>query len=247
MGFFPHLLLQPSFWQLWLAQIESFIGLTALAVALTGILVVRDYRRTLLLSLWVAYLCYGVTKTFNIYTHDYYQLPLVPIVALSLGPSLALITRWLAKYQSDTLNRLAIAGTTVALLWIVVIYLQDLPERSTFGKEVAIAETIGESVDHSTNVIVLGPREERPLRYHGEFAARYWPRLNEITEDGETVEKHWLALEELRNPEYFVVRDQAEFRRQPELWPLLRSKYNVLKETDDYLIFLRSHDRGVAQ
>jgi hypothetical protein len=247
MGFSPHLLLQPLFWQLWLMKIQSFIGLTAFVVALTGILVVRDYRRTLLLSLWVAYLCYGVTKTDNIYTHDYYQLPLVPIAALSLGPSLALITQWLAKHRLVTPNRLAIASTAVALLLIEPLYLQDLPDRSSFRKEVAIAEAIGKTVHHSTNVTVLGAREERPLRYHGEFAGRYWPNLKEIAEDNETVEKHWLALEESRNPEYFVVRDQAEFHRQPELQPLLRSKYRVLEETADYLIFLRSHDRGVAQ
>jgi hypothetical protein len=242
MGFSPRLLLQPSFWQLWLMKIQSFIGLTAFVVALIGIMVARDCRRTLLFSLWIAYLCYGVTKTENIFTHDYYQLPLVPIAALSLGPSLALITRWLAQHQSVTLNRLAIIGAAAALLALVPLDLQDLPDRSWFDKEIAIAEAIGTSVHHSTNVIVLGERAERPLRYHGEFAGTYWPNLNDIGEDNEAIEKHWLALEESRKPEYFVIRDQAEFRRQPELRDLLPSKYHVLEETADYLIFVRSDD-----
>jgi hypothetical protein len=139
MGSFPHLLLQPLFWQLWLMQTQRFIRLTALAVALPGIRVVHDYRRTLLF----AYLCYGATKTYYIYI---LPTPIAPVAALSLGPSLALITRRLAKFRSDTLNRLATAAAAVALFSILPIYyLQDRPDRSRFAKEFAIAGTIGKS------------------------------------------------------------------------------------------------------
>lgn len=250
-GFLPHLLLRSSFWQDWLTEIHDFVGLPALLVALAGIRVVDpDYRRKLLFSLWAAYLAYGIAKTYHIHTHGYYQLPLVPIVALSLGPSLALITRWLAKHRLGAPARLAIAVIAAgALLSNVAIYVRDRPDRSGSSREVAIAEAIGESVRHNTSVIVLGPREERPLRYHGEFAGTYWPNRSEIAAESvfghapQTADERWLALEESWKPQYFVVRDQREFRRQPGLQHLLRSNYRLMEETADYLIFdLRSRE-----
>ncbi len=45
----------------------------------------RPRPRWLLISLWIGYLVYGLTLPFQMFTHSYYHIQLIPVVALGLA------------------------------------------------------------------------------------------------------------------------------------------------------------------
>jgi len=86
-SFLPHLLLKSYFWIDWLSLIGQTVGYISFAGAIVGLLMIRKgFRRAVLLGLWTGYFIFGFFFTLHIHTHGYYQLPFVPVVALSLGP-----------------------------------------------------------------------------------------------------------------------------------------------------------------
>ncbi len=85
--FIPALLGDPFFyvqWQIKSAVVASSIGIM---LGLIGIFLVRKrIARVFLLGIWGAYLAFGLYFNYHISTHDYYSLPLIAIVAVSLAP-----------------------------------------------------------------------------------------------------------------------------------------------------------------
>lgn len=245
-GFIPSLMLEVSFWKLWLGQIHRFVGLIAFAIALLGIVIARPgYPRMLLLGLWGAYFAYGISKTYHIYTHDYYQLVLVPVVALSLAPLVALIAEKLSKNLPNTIKLLPYGSAVAAAIFLYIYsYLfWDAEREASIRRDVAIAREIGEAVGHDTNVIILGPHEERFLRYHGEFSGSYWPDRDELdyenkfSKNPKSFSERWQETM-LKKPSYFVVRNIEQYRLQPELQNFMESEYPVIQEiADDYMVF----------
>ncbi len=244
-GFLPHLLLEFSFWQFWLKHIYAFIGFAALVGALLGLLVVpNDWRRVFLIGLWGGYFLYGLVKNYHIHTHPYYELPFVPIVALSLGFSVAIVLGWFAVRNSPPSYRIPVAGILIlAILLAVGLYLRERQEMPDFRTEVSMSMEIGEVVKHSSRTLVLASFSGRQLMYHGEFAGGYWPDAGEIKASrlwgkaDMSVPEHFSMLSAKTSPEFFVVRDLQEFDRQKDLQEYLRANYPVRKETDQYVIF----------
>jgi hypothetical protein len=245
-GFIPSLMLEVSFWKLWLGQIHRFVGLTAFGIALLGIVIARPgYPRILLLGLWGAYFAYGIAKTYHIYTHDYYQLILVPVVALSLAITLAFVAEILSRNMPDKL-RILPYGSAIAASIFFYIYSHlswDAEREASIRRDVAIAREIGETVAHDTNVIILGPHEERFLRYHGEFSGSYWPDRDELdyenkfSKNPKSFSERWQETM-LKKPRYFVVRNIEQYRLQPELQTLMESEYPVIRKiAEDYIVF----------
>lgn len=95
-SFLLHLALMPAFWQGWLAQIDAVVGLALFGAALLGlVLIPPGLPRAFLLSLWLGYFVFGLVFTYHIHTHDYYQLQLIPIAAISIGAT----ANWLIKQR----------------------------------------------------------------------------------------------------------------------------------------------------
>ena len=103
--------------------------------------------------------------------------------------------------------------------------------------EVSSAVEIGETLNHSSDVISLASYYAKPLKYHAEIGGKRWPytydfRANEIigTENkpAEIRLKEDLKLYPLK---YFVVSDLEELNRQQELKKLLYDNFPVFKET----------------
>jgi hypothetical protein len=244
-GFAPHLLLEQQFYAGWLGMIHKTSGLSALVAGLAGLLVVPSgHRRNFLLGLWIAYGAYGLVKTYHIYTHPYYQLPLLPIVALSLGATLAITTTWLAGRSPTSLARhCGAAIAALPLLFSFGLVLQRYRAMPDFSAEVRAAETIGRDIRHSTRTILLARFSGRPLRYHGHFCGQYWPDAGEIAAESavglpvSSTEQRLDALIKAGQAQYFIVRDLEELERQNDLQQLLRARYPVLIESPEYIIF----------
>ena len=59
-----------------------FIALALLGFFLAG----KGPLRSLMTGLWISYVAYGLFFDYHVATHDYYHLPLIAIVAVSLSP-----------------------------------------------------------------------------------------------------------------------------------------------------------------
>src|SRR5690606_25973031 len=74
-------------------------------------------ERVLLIALWAGYLLYGLFLPYQMYTHSYYHLMLVPIAALSLVPiSRAVLERFAFNAKKTQQVLLTIA----AIRWLVM-------------------------------------------------------------------------------------------------------------------------------
>ena len=84
---FPNLWVDVSNYSRWMGQIKDTAGIPALILGLVGIFLFEaGQSRKWMLGLWLGYAIYGFTFAYHIGTHDYYQLPLIPILALSIAP-----------------------------------------------------------------------------------------------------------------------------------------------------------------
>ncbi len=210
-SFLPQLLLHSYFWKEWLNMIGHAVGYIAFIGAIIGYVVFcQGLSWALLSGLWVGYFFFGFSATYHIHTHDYYQIQLIPVVAISLGIIFTLIVNQLNKKQwlFASLSIIVIAVVLGLGLKISHVQLKDLyadhknqlkilgaffgvnPQFNEFlygdfKKEVRIAQEIGEIVDHSARTVFLTSDFGFSLSYHGELAGSYWPKISAIRAERE--------------------------------------------------------------
>ena len=257
-SFLPHLLVQPAFWEGWLRMIVKVVGGTYLIGALLGVLMLRGgVPKAVLIGLWTSYFVFGLVFTYHIHTHDYYQLQFIPIVALSLGPISAEVTRYLSRIATGLYGR---AGVPIILLLAVILSLllvatnerQALQETgvSAFGSRVEMYQEIGEVVDHSPNSLFWAPDYGKPLKYHGWLHGEAWPRSGDVRFEELMkapqvgTQERFKTLDAETSPEYFIVLPDDEWlNEQKDLRDLLTKEFPILAENDDYTVFdLREKD-----
>jgi Dolichyl-phosphate-mannose-protein mannosyltransferase len=254
--FVPHLLGTGEYWEGWLDLEVQVAGVGPLALGLVGIVIARGATRALLLGLLAGYFVYGLAFTYHIHTHDYYSLPLVPIVALSLTPVIALV---LERLESVTGRRLVLTGIAAgALIASGALAAREIHERVTNSPEnyhnpVSVYEAIGEEVNHSGSTLFVDQDFGEALRYYGYLSGAYWPTSQEIHEEAKVRDNPpRSAAERLRRdywpnrrntaapPEYFIVTKPSELDLQPDLRQLL-ARFAVKARTGAYVVYdLRS-------
>lgn len=197
--FLPHLYLHAYFWKDWLVMIGQVTGYIAFVSALIGLFLSRGLLRVVLTGLWGGYLLFGLIFTYHIHTHSYYQLQLIPVVALSLIPVAVGIKERFSSLLSSKKHIYYLVGllvlTALCLRYIIrSAPLQDYKSylrpvgaivglntefylflTGDFEKEISAFREIGELVNHGTNNVFLTYDFGRALTYHGEFAGLPWP------------------------------------------------------------------------
>ena len=102
--FLPGLLISSFFWEGWLHMFGVTIGLIAAVGSMAGMIILKNKRaKTLLAGLWIGYFIYGLIFSYTTATHDYYQILLAPIAALSIAP----VCQHTIKGYQTTLNHLS--------------------------------------------------------------------------------------------------------------------------------------------
>ena len=249
----PELLLESDFWRGWFHLATHAVGgSVALLAGLAGIVLARGTARALIVGLWLGYLAFGLTNTYPIYTHDYYSLQLVPIVALSLLPLADRTLPWLTRLPRAL--QLALAGGAVAVALVAGVaelrrHTDDVPRMRQDARTYA---EIGDAVGHSRSVLFLDTLAAAPLRYYAWIAGAAWPtrgdiEFEELSEGIRPIDarqrlsgrgsNHYPNRSSLEwPPEYFVVRNFAELEQQRDLQRLL-DRYPTLLRTRDYVIY----------
>lgn len=239
-----HLALTRLFWEGWLHMLWIVIGYHALLGAALGCLLARErLARVVLASLWLGYLMYALLFTYHTYTHDYYHLMLIPIVALSLIPLVDAVVGAMRGLHRAWLVRGAMFGAVLAGVGLASHKGPWLREGIAAEGFVKDAQEIGEHVSHSARTIFISFGNGKPLEYHARIAGIYWPNTGDLFAErirfGRTpaISERFEKTLNRSGAEYFIITDLPEFDRQSELRELLVRRFPVLVATRGYAIF----------
>ena len=245
---FPQLWINQVFYIRWLGQIDRVGGSRYLfALGLVGAFLVEETpKRRWLLTLWAGYLALGFAFSYHYMTHDYYHLPLIPLIAITITP---LIHYGVRKLQAQHFHWL---GWSVLLGLFVILFINNIWDirvtlkGNDYRHEAAYWARLGEKLQNG-NVMALTHDYGYRLAYWGWKDTGIWPTqgdlyLRELM--GGSIED---ALHELQNRirgyDYFLVTLMGEFENQPVLKQLLESNYPLLEKGDGYLIFDLQHPK----
>jgi len=256
-SFLPYLLLYSYFWKDWFTMIGRVVGYLAFIIAFLGLFMAQQgLSKALLIGLWIGYFIFGLSATYQIHTHDYYQLQFIPIIALSLGPigvqAINYLTNLICKRWSVTVLIIIILIVVIVgvgsqtqfgnifskhkrQLKILASFIGVYPEfqkflTKDFEKEVKIAKEIGEIVGHSTNTVYLTSDFGRSLAYHGELSGLPWPISSSLQERKERGLK--APQKEEFNIRYLTIRTHGKYIRYTPDFFIVTDFEEFEKQTD---------------
>jgi len=233
-----HLLVEPSFYVRWLSLVQDIMGLTALLLGLVGVLIARSRARSLLVGLWVGYAIYGLFLPYQMYTHNYYHLQLVPIIALSLASIGQLIYERLV--QQPAIWRLLLVGVVLAGLaypaWVSIAE----QKKTDYRGESAYWQEIASYLPTDGKIVALTQDYGYRLMYYGWRKVTLWPTRGErslASLRGNEKEFETYFTRRTEGKSYFLITAFGQYNDQPDLKQLLTQRYPVVAEGDGYIIF----------
>jgi 4-amino-4-deoxy-L-arabinose transferase-like glycosyltransferase len=237
--FFPQLWVNPVFYLQWKGLIASTVGFEWFILAILGILLLRERAsRGLLLALFAGYFLYGFTFAYHISTHDYYQLPLIPLVGLGLAGGVDSLVRGIQakKWLAYPVLAGVLLVVVVTSAWDVRVALK----RDDFRNEPIFWTRISEKVGENASVVALAQNYSYPLQYWGWMRVTNWMTAGDFNYRklaGVEFNVRNLFDEETAGKDYFVVTLLDELNNQPEVKQLLDENYPILEQSSDYIIY----------
>jgi len=241
-NFIPSLLVSPQFYLNWQTKASMAAGGIWIMSGLLGLVLLREKPvRTFLLGLWGTYLAFGFYFNYHISTHDYYSLPLIPIVALSLAELGDRFFAHLAQAGKSWVR----GGVYVILfygvfstVWGVRNELKAVDYRPQEAMWLEIGETLqGGSVEALTQDYGTW------LAYWGWQSATIWPSYGDLyqasaRENPKDIDQ--LFDQAAASKAYFLITDMDDFEKQPQLRARLTG-YPVVAQDTGYLIYDLGH------
>jgi len=216
-------LLTPSFYVQWLLRIDSIMYLSVVTAGFIGMLIAVPKNRALLAGFWAGYIFLGFLFPHHIITHDYYHLPLVGLVSLSMTPLIEVVLQKILDQQ--IVFRIAFIVVVLVFFgyngWIgrSILVGQDYREHPAFWQKVASAFPEG------SKAIGLTQDYGYRLMYYGWRKIDLWPQ-------GESVENFSKVSSEA---DYFVITAKNQLNNELENY--LEDTYSVHSEGIGYQIF----------
>jgi hypothetical protein len=238
--FVPALLLSPLNYLQWETKVSFAAGGVFIMLGLLGFFFAKDrHVRSFMFGLWGSYLLYGLFFDYHVATHDYYHLPLIPIVAVSLSP---LGDAFLARLSESAPGRWMPSAVFVILLYGVLSVTWDIRNQMKavdYRPEAAMWAEIGELLDYESTAIALTQDYGSRLEYFGWTGSTNWPASGDIYATylrGGKFEFEDAFPRIVRNKTFFLVTDFDELNKQPELKAKL-STYPVYAEDEGYIMY----------
>jgi len=239
-----HLILESRTYLRWLNLIQELMTWIALLIAFLGIFLSKQRNRALILGLWLGYIAYGIFLPYQMYTHSYYHLQLVPLVAISISPVLQLVLEWFLKQHKTW--QISFAGFLVVVLmyfsWqaLIPLYSQNYRNEPAYWREIA------SQIPTDGKVIALTQDYGYRLMYYGWRKVTLWPNRGEINLSNlRNSSKEFLEYfaKRIEGKSYFLITAFRQFDDQPVLQQILNDHYSVLAKGPGYILFdLRKPD-----
>jgi 4-amino-4-deoxy-L-arabinose transferase-like glycosyltransferase len=224
-----------DFYTKWLAFIGSLFGFTMIFLSIAGGFLATPRLRWLLISLWIGYLLYGLTLPFQMYTHSYYHIQLIPIVALGLAAALNPLI------ESAAVQSVAGRAGFIAVI-VAVIGFQSWVSRSvlvadSFRHEPAFWQQVGEAIPTDAKVVGLTQDYGFRLMLYGWRKVTLWPYSTELAEVRNGKVDFANRFDELTvGRDYFLVTAFGQLDKQPSLKKLLDA-YPIAIEGNGFILY----------
>jgi len=239
--FMPALFLSPAYYLGWVGMINLIMGGIPILFAALGFYFIRAKSTSrFLLGLWVGYAVFGFYFNYHISTHDYYSLPLIPLVALSLSPLFDFLDASLA--QTELFKRAKIVPTLIVVvgLFFVIWNARATLKFNNYRGEPAIWAEISARVGKDARLVGLVQDYGTRLAYWGWRSTVAWPLSGDIyyhENRGAQFEFERAFADMASDKNYFIVTDFNELTKQPLLKERLYSKYPIAFSGEGYVIF----------
>jgi hypothetical protein len=178
--------LDPSFYMRWMIRVDDILMVSVVFAGFIGTMISEPKNRALLLGFWGGYGLLGLTFPHHIVTHDYYHLPLVALVALSII-HLANVVITKVTQQGKVIQTL-FAGIVLIFFayngWIgrSILLGQDFRDHPAFWQKV------GEAFPANTKAIGLTQDYGYRLMYYGWRKIALWPQDGDSSNFSEKAE-----------------------------------------------------------
>ncbi len=237
--FIPALFLSPSYYLGWIGMLNIVVGAIALTLGLLGLFFLEKEKRRFLLGLWAGYALFGIYFNYHISSHDYYSLPLIPIVALSLAPVADAFFAQLAKLTTTKFARVAAFCILFFGLFASLSNIRAEMKRIDYRPEAQMWAEISEKIGDKNTAGLTQDYGSR-LAYWGWKNLTSWSTYGDLIyhDDLRGAQSDFEQQFELiaAKKELFLVTDFDELDLQPLLKEKL-STYPKFAEGDGYMIF----------
>ncbi len=237
----PVLFTDPKWYLKWFMMAKFVVGYYPIVIALLGFFFLSEKKsKVFFFCMWLGYLLYGFMFAYHIYTHDYYHLPLIPIIALGFGFVAAQLFNLLENRPLHWLSRIL-----VMLLFLFAVGLNVMKSRGdmvgeSFRHEAKYWKDLGDTIGQRSSVIALTHDYGYRLNYWGFIQPELWPTRGDLTVKqliGSTdPEFETLFRMRTEGKHYFLVTLLGELEGQPALSEYLFAHYPY-QEGDGYYLF----------
>jgi hypothetical protein len=239
--FFPQLWPDPAFYLRWKGQIDSVIGFGAFAIAVIGAFVAKRRGMAFLTGLWVGYFFYGMTFAYHITTHSYYQLLLIPIVALSLAPAAETLFEQAQKVRGGWFARVALSVLITLVAVIQVWNVRVELFRDDWRPDAEFWSALGEKLGHNNGpVLTISQDYGYRLAYWGWQEVDSWYDSGDLdvrTLDGRQINLLQRFQEQVLGKHFLVITQINQLDQQPEIKDFIYATYPIFDEGQGYVIF----------
>ncbi len=233
------LLIRPTFYISWVSFLERLVSLPVLLLGFLGVALSPARTRLVFVFVWIGYVIYGLVFPHQIYTHDYYHLRMVPLLALALIPVLSILLDKIDLQQLDS--------TVASCCWQLRSpsltrcgFPIRISPRSITAHRPPAGRKLAPHCRADGKIVALAEEYGFPLMYYGWRKVALWPSLSEqelkaLRGNPKRFER--LTQEYAQNFDYFLVTDLKEFELDTQLRQWLNENFPLLIEEPDFLLF----------
>lgn len=230
-----NLITSTDFYTKWLAFLGTLFGLTIIFLSIAGALIASPRMRWLLISLWIGYLLYGLTLPFQMYTHSYYHIQLIPILALGLAVVLNPLVESVAA--NSGVGRMGFFALIVAVIGYQAYVSRSVLVAESFRHEPAFWGEVGEAIPSDGNVMALTQDYGYRLMMYGWRKVSLWPLATGLSEARNPDKNNAEQFAELTDGmDYFLVTAFGQLDKQPDLKKILE-QYPIAAQGDGYVLY----------
>ncbi len=229
------LITSTDFYTKWLAFLGTIFGQLTIFLSIAGALIAKPRMRWLLISLWIGYLLYGLTLPFQMYTHSYYHIQLIPILALGL----AVVLDPLIESVSATggVGRVGFIALVVAVIGYQSYVARSVLVAEDFHHEPVFWSSVAEVTPLDGNVMALTHDYGYRLMLYGWRKVSLWPLTTGLSEARNPDKNDAEQFSELtEGMDYFLVTAFGQLDKQPDLKKILDT-YPIATEGDGYVLY----------
>ncbi|MBU2610112.1 MAG: glycosyltransferase family 39 protein [Chloroflexi bacterium] len=230
-----------TFYISWLHHLNGSFNLAIVLIAIASTFLLKKRWRAMCLGLWIGYGLLGAAVPELIYSHMYYNLPLVAIIAISLGPISALVLGKIS--EQGRLWRVLFFG--VALVGVgysvfmsrkevVAVDYRAEPEKwRELAAKIPNVLTAGLTEDYGMELNYYGWKFSLPYPYSfDQDMSRMAGHEFDVTADNLAYFKNHVG-----DSGFFVITMLNELDAQPYLKKILYDNYPIYAQGDWYIIF----------